>query len=76
MAHRALGCSGASRSDFMVDADDIPYIIETNVIPGMTPQSLLPDAARRAGMGFPQLCRKLIELALERGARGTDREND
>ena len=42
----------------------------------MTPQSLLPDAARRAGMGFPQLCRKLIELALERGARGTDREND
>ena len=70
-AHRALGCSGASRSDFMVDADGIPYIIETNVIPGMTPQSLLPDAARRMGLGFPELCRKLIELALERGARTT-----
>lgn len=70
-AHQALGCSGASRSDFMVDADGIPYIIETNVIPGMTPQSLLPDAARRMGLGFPKLCRKLIELALERGARTT-----
>ena len=70
-AHQALGCSGASRSDFMVDADGIPYIIETNVIPGMTPQSLLPDAARRMGLGFPELCRKLIELALERGARTT-----
>ena len=69
MAHRALGCSGTSRSDFMVDADGVPYIIETNVIPGMTPQSLLPDAASRAGMGFPQLCRKLVELALERGSR-------
>ena len=76
MAHRALGCSGTSRSDFMVDADGVPYIIETNVIPGMTPQSLLPDAASRAGMGFPQLCRKLVELALERGSRTTKRTND
>ena len=76
MAHRALGCAGTSRSDFMVDADGVPYIIETNVIPGMTPQSLLPDAASRAGMGFPQLCRKLVELALERGSRTTKRTND
>ena len=68
-AHVALGCSGASRSDLIVTADGTPYMLETNVIPGMTPNSLLPDAARRTGMGFSQLCRRLVELALERGTR-------
>ena len=70
-AHVALGCSGASRSDFMVTEEGTPYILETNVIPGMTSNSLLPDAARRAGTGFAELCMRLVELALERGARGT-----
>ena len=70
-AHVALGCMGASRSDFMIDKDGHPYILETNLIPGMTPASLFPDAASRAGRGFPELCRYLVELALERGARGT-----
>ena len=69
-AHVALGCMGASRSDFIVDESGEPYIIETNIIPGMTGSSLLPDSARRAGRNFPDLCRYLIELALERGARG------
>lgn len=68
-AHAALGCSGASRSDFIVTKDGTPYMLETNVIPGMTPNSLMPDAARRAGTGFAELCRRLVELALERGAR-------
>lgn len=68
-AHVALGCAGASRSDFIIAADGTPYMLETNIIPGMTASSLLPDAARRAGIEFPQLCEKLIELALERHTR-------
>ncbi len=64
-AHNALGCRGVSRSDFIIDADEKPWILETNTIPGMTATSLLPDAARAAGMSFPELCTKLIELALE-----------
>lgn len=65
-AHVALCCAGASRSDFIVTPDGTPYMLETNIIPGMTASSLLPDAARRAGFEFPALCEKLIELALER----------
>lgn len=64
-AHRALGCSGVSRSDFIIDADNRAWILETNTIPGMTATSLLPDAARAAGISFPELCTKLIEYALE-----------
>ena len=64
-AHRALGCRGVSRSDFIIDADGTPWILETNTIPGMTATSLLPDAARAAGIDFPTLCTKLIEFALE-----------
>lgn len=65
-AHRALGCLGCSRSDFIVRADGVPVILETNTIPGMTPASLLPDAARHAGIEFPELCKRFVELALER----------
>ncbi|MDY2789067.1 MAG: D-alanine--D-alanine ligase [Atopobium sp.] len=65
-AHKILGCRGASRSDFIVTADDEPVLLETNMIPGMTETSLLPDSARHAGIEFPELCRKFIEFALER----------
>ena len=65
LAHKALGCRGMSRSDFIIDADGRPWILETNTIPGMTETSLLPDAGRAAGIEFPELCTKLIELALE-----------
>ena len=64
-AHKALGCRGVSRSDFIVTEDGIPYILETNTIPGMTESSLLPDSARHAGIEFPELCRKIVELAFE-----------
>lgn len=64
-AHKVLGCRGVSRSDFIIDADGTPFILETNTIPGMTESSLLPDSARHAGIEFPQLCRKIVELALE-----------
>ena len=63
-AHCALGCSGVSRSDFIIDSNGKPWILETNTIPGMTATSLLPDAARAAGISFPDLCTRLIELAL------------
>lgn len=64
-AHQALGCRGASRSDFIIRDDGTPYILETNTIPGMTETSLLPDSARHGGIEFPVLCRKLVEFALE-----------
>ena len=64
-AHKALGCSGVSRSDFIIDDSGEAWILETNTIPGMTATSLLPDAAKAAGISFPELCTKLIEFALE-----------
>lgn len=64
-AHSILGCRGISRSDFMLDKEGQCWILETNTLPGMTNTSLVPDAARVAGMEFPQLCEKLIEFALE-----------
>ncbi len=64
-AHKALGCLGASRSDFIVTADGEPVILETNTIPGMTENSLLPDSARHAGLEFSELCTRFVELAIE-----------
>ena len=64
-AHQALGCRGCSRSDFIVSADGVPVILETNTIPGMTETSLLPDSARHAGIDFPEPCTRFIEMALE-----------
>lgn len=64
-AHQALGCKGVSRSDLIIDASGTPWILETNTIPGMTATSLLPDAARAEGIEFPELCRTMVELALD-----------
>jgi len=63
-AHRALQLRGYSRSDMIVTGEDI-YILETNTIPGMTPTSLLPQAAREFGLSFSALLDRLIELSLE-----------
>ena len=68
-AHKALSCSGTSRTDFILEDSGDCWALETNTIPGMTATSLLPDAARAAGMTFPELCTKLIELALEEPVR-------
>lgn len=64
-AHKALGCRGVSRTDIIMDAQGVCWVLETNTVPGMTSTSLLPDSARAAGISFPELCAKLIELALE-----------
>lgn len=65
-AHVGLGCRGFSRVDFIVDKEDnLPYILEINTIPGMTPLSLFPDAAKHAGIEFEELVDTLVKLALE-----------
>lgn len=64
-AHKALGCRGVSRTDIIMDENGVCWALETNTVPGMTSTSLLPDSGRAAGYSFPQLCTKLIELALE-----------
>jgi D-alanine-D-alanine ligase len=63
-AHKALCLKGYSRSDFIL-TDDGPYILETNTVPGMTQNSLLPLAAKTAGMDFPALASRLVDLALD-----------
>jgi D-alanine-D-alanine ligase len=63
-AHHALGCRGISRVDILVTPDEI-YVLEVNTIPGLTETSLVPRAAEEAGISFPQLVDRLIELALE-----------
>lgn len=64
-AHRALGCSGFSRVDLIV-ASDRMCVLEVNTIPGMTRLSLFPDAARAAGIEFPDLVSRIVGLALEK----------
>ena len=65
IAHEALGCRGYSRTDMKIRDGEI-YILETNTIPGMTATSLFPQGAQAAGIEFPALLDKLIELALEK----------
>lgn len=64
--HRAAGCRDFSRTDFIVTADGVPFLLETNTIPGMTATSLFPKMAQAAGISMPQLVDKLVQLALSR----------
>lgn len=63
-AHKALFCRGYSRTDMILNGQDI-YVLETNTIPGMTATSLLPLAAGEAGIPFGRLLDRLIELSIE-----------
>lgn len=63
--HKLLGCFGCSRVDMILSKDNTPFVLELNSIPGLTSNSLLPKAAKAAGIEFSQLCLKLIELAYE-----------
>lgn len=67
-AHEALGLYGISRTDVIV-TENGPIVLETNNIPGMTPESLVPDEARHAGIPFSELCAELVDLALKRAGR-------
>lgn len=73
-AFDALGCSGWGRVDFMVDAGGTPWVLEVNTVPGMTSHSLVPMAAKTAGVDFPELCWRILETsATGKGARETTR---
>jgi len=60
MAHRALGCAGATRVDIIVSAEGNEYLLEVNTVPGMTEQSLLPKIAGAAGLSFQDLCEAVL----------------
>jgi D-alanine-D-alanine ligase len=62
-AFGALGCSGWGRVDLMLDLSGKPYFLEVNTSPGMTDHSLVPMAARHAGLSFEDLCLRILELA-------------
>ena len=62
-AWRALGCRGWGRIDAMLDSDGQFYLLEANTAPGMTSHSLVPMAARQAGLTFSQLVVQILELA-------------
>ena len=62
-AFRLLGCSGWGRVDAMLDRDGKLQLLEVNTIPGMTDHSLVPMAARAAGIAFEDLCVRILESA-------------
>ncbi|MFQ5587991.1 MAG: D-alanine--D-alanine ligase [Nitrospiria bacterium] len=62
-AHQAVGCSGYSRVDFLVDAGMRPFILEVNTLPGMTETSLMPEMARENGITFDMMVEKILERA-------------
>jgi D-alanine-D-alanine ligase len=59
-AHRALGCRGLTRSDFIVRPDGTPVFLEINTLPGMTATSLSPMAAGQLGISFEALCERIL----------------
>jgi D-alanine-D-alanine ligase len=68
-AARVLDCRGVSRVDFRLDPEGIPWCLEVNTIPGMTPTSLVPMAAKAAGMSYEQVVQRMLDLALEEARR-------
>lgn len=61
--YRTLGLSGVARIDIILDDADRGYVLEANTVPGMTPTSLVPKAARAVGMEFPELCELILQGA-------------
>jgi D-alanine-D-alanine ligase len=64
-AHKALDCKGVSRVDFMVSANNTPYILEVNTLPGMTNLSDLPAQAKTMGIDYDQLVEILLHSAVQ-----------
>ena len=64
-AFSALGCSGFGRVDFRMAANGSFYCLEVNTLPGMTNTSLVPKAAKAAGIEFPQLLDRIIRIAID-----------
>jgi D-alanine-D-alanine ligase len=77
-AFRALKLEGCARIDFRMAPDGAFYCLEANTLPGMTELSLIPQGAKARGMDFPELCERIVMLAVERrsesrGMRGETR---
>ncbi len=71
-AHKALGCAGATRVDIILSSLHSSFVLEVNTSPGMTERSLLPKAAKAAGIDYPELCERMVAHALNkrRGLKG------
>jgi D-alanine-D-alanine ligase len=63
-AFAELGCRGWGRVDFMTGSDGQPLVLEVNTVPGMTSHSLVPMAANRRGIDFPELCWRILETSM------------
>ncbi|TGJ99309.1 D-alanine--D-alanine ligase [Leptospira semungkisensis] len=68
LAHKTMGCEGYSRTDFII-VDGIPFVLETNTLPGMTETSLIPQQAKAAGIPIEELYQSLIDQALEKAGK-------
>jgi len=66
-AFALLGARGWGRVDFMLDADNRPWLIEANLVPGMTSHSLVPMAAKARGIDYDELCWRILLGTLESG---------
>ena len=65
-AFQAIGGHDYGRVDVMVGTNQEPFVLEVNTLPGMTETSLLPKAAAAAGLGYAELCQRMVDLALQR----------
>jgi D-alanine-D-alanine ligase len=70
LAFQALGCQGFGRADFRMLSTGELYCLEVNTLPGMTEISLVPKAAKAAGIEFPDLVRRICELGLSTRSKG------
>jgi len=68
-AFRTVGACGWGRVDFMCDSNDDPWFIEINTVPGMTDHSLVPKAAKQAGINFDELVYKILSITVEKENR-------
>lgn len=63
--YKLLGCRGFSRVDFILKNNKLPYVLEINTIPGLTPMSLLPKAANAYGLNYSKFLDKIITYSIE-----------
>lgn len=69
-AFKAIGGRDYSRVDVILRPEGEPVVLEVNTLPGMTDSSLLPKAAAAAGIGYAELCQRMVDLALRRAKKG------
>ncbi len=63
-AHQVLGCETYSRADFLLTDEGVPYILEVNTLPGMTPTSLFPDSARKNNINYEEMIEQFVQLTV------------